>query len=124
MLDYKIDVPYLRVEGEDGWIQAHWHSAGGLKASDPKILRTKFRKTDTRVPTRSDKADFISAIQNGSTVMADAEIGHRTNTIGQIGHIAIQRGRSLEWNPETERFINDEEANKLLTGSARESWKS
>jgi myo-inositol 2-dehydrogenase / D-chiro-inositol 1-dehydrogenase len=123
-LDYKIDVPYLRVEGEDGWIQAHWFSAGGLKASDPKILRTKFRDTDTRVPTRGDKADFISAIQNGTTVMADAEIGHRTNTIGQIGHIAIQRGRRLEWNPETERFTNDDEANKMLTGSAREPWKS
>lgn len=122
-LDYKIDVPYLRVEGEEGWIQAHWNSAGGLKASKPEILRTVFRKTDTRVPTRGDKADFISAIQKGTTVMTDAEIGHRTCTIGQIGHIAIQRGRRLEWNPETERFTNDEEANKLLTGTYRAPWK-
>jgi myo-inositol 2-dehydrogenase/D-chiro-inositol 1-dehydrogenase len=122
-LDYKIDVPYLRVEGEEGWIQAHWNSAGGIKASDPKILRTKFRSTDTRVPTRSDKADFISAIQKGTTLMADAEIGHRTCTVGQIGHIAIQRGRRLEWNPETERFTNDEEANKRLTGNPRAAWK-
>jgi predicted dehydrogenase len=122
-LDYKMDVPYLRVEGEEGWIQAHWNSAGGFKASNPEILRTKFRKTDTRVPTRGDKADFISAIQNGTSVMTDAEIGHRTCTVGQIGHIAIQRGRRLEWNPETERFTNDEEANKLLTGTRRAPWK-
>jgi myo-inositol 2-dehydrogenase / D-chiro-inositol 1-dehydrogenase len=121
-LDYKIDVPYLRVEGEEGWIQAHWNSAGGLKASDPKILRTVFRKTDTRVPTRGDKADFISAIQNGTPVMTDAEIGHRTCSIGQMGHIAIQRGRRLEWNPATERFTDDDEANKLLTGSNRAPW--
>lgn len=66
--DYKIDVPYLRVEGEEGWIQAHWNSAGGLKASNPKILRTVRRKTDTRVPTRGDKVDFISAIQNGPDI--------------------------------------------------------
>jgi myo-inositol 2-dehydrogenase / D-chiro-inositol 1-dehydrogenase len=123
-LDYKMDVPYLRVEGEEGWIQAHWHSAGGLKASDPKILRTVFRDSDIRVPTRGDKADFISAIQKGSSVMADAEIGHRTCSMGQIGHIAIQRGHRLDWNPETERFTNDEEANKLLTGSERQAWKS
>ena len=123
-LDYKIDVPYLRVEGEEGRIQAHWNSAGGLKASDPKILRTVFRKTDVRVPTRGDKADFVSAIQNGTTVMTDAEIGHRTCSVGQIGHIAIQRGRRLEWNPETERFTNDEEANRLLAGERRAPWKS
>jgi len=88
-----------------------------LKASNPEILRTVFRKTATRVPTRGDKADFISAIQNGGSVMTDTEIGHRTCTSGQIGHIAIQRGRRLEWDPETERFTNDDEANKLLTGN-------
>lgn len=122
-LDYKMDVPYLRVEGEEGWIQAHWNSEGGLKASDSKILRIKLKDSDTRVPTRGDKADFISAITKGTTVMADAEIGHRTCSVGQIGHIAIQRGHKLEWNPETERFTNDDEANKLLTGTYRGPWK-
>ncbi len=38
-----IDKPYLRVEGDDGWIQAHWHSDGGLQAHDRNILRTKLR---------------------------------------------------------------------------------
>jgi Oxidoreductase family, C-terminal alpha/beta domain len=48
--------------------------------------------------------------------MEDAEIGHRTCTIGQIGHIAFQRGSRLEWNQESERITNDEEANEMLTG--------
>ena len=30
--------------------------------------------------------------------------------MGQIGHIAIQRGHKLDWNPDTERFTNDDEA--------------
>jgi myo-inositol 2-dehydrogenase/D-chiro-inositol 1-dehydrogenase len=122
-LDYKMDVPYLRVEGEEGWIQAHWNSQGGLKASNPKILRIKLKDSDTRVPTRGDKADFVSAILKGTNVMTDAEIGHRTCSMGQIGHIAIQRGHKLDWNPDTERFTNDDEANKLLTGSYRAPWK-
>lgn len=121
-LDYKMDVPYLRVEGEEGWIQAHWHSQGGIKASDMNILRTKLKGSDKRVPTRGDKEDFISAIRNGTPVMADAEIGHRTCSIGQIGHIAIQRGKRLEWNPETEQFVGDPEANKKLVGSYRDPW--
>lgn len=122
-LDYRMDVPFIRVEGDEGWIQAHWNSAGGLKASDPKILRTKFRENDKRVPTRGDKQDFISAIREGTTVMADAEIGHRTCSMGQIAHIAIQRGKALDWDPAKESFTNDPEANTLLAGTYREPWK-
>ena len=58
-MDYLIDVPYLRVEGDEGWIQAHWHSKGGLKAHDKSIFRTKFKESDTRLPQRMDKGDFI-----------------------------------------------------------------
>jgi myo-inositol 2-dehydrogenase/D-chiro-inositol 1-dehydrogenase len=123
-IDYVMDVPYLRVEGEDGWIQAHWHSKGGLKASDMNIFRTKLKDSDIQVPTRSDKGDFISAIRNGTEVMADAEIGHRTCSIGQIGHILVQRGKSrMEWDPDTETFPGDAEANKLLHGTYRGPWK-
>jgi len=122
VLDYLMDVPYLRVEGEEGWIQAHWTSAGGLKASDPKLLRLKFKDSDRRVPTRSDKEDFIHGIRTGTPVMTDAEIGHRTCSMGQICHIAIQRGKPLAWDPVTEQFTNDPAANELLQGTCREPW--
>lgn len=123
LIDYKMDVPYLRVEGDEGWVQAHWHSEGGIKASDPKLLRTKFRESDLRVPTRGDKHDFISAITRGTQPMADAEIGHRTCSLGQIGHIAIRRGARLDWDPVKETFANDPDANAMLTGTYRAPWK-
>lgn len=123
VMDYVMDVPYLRVEGEEGWIQAHWHSNGGLKAHDPKIFQMKLKDSDIRVPRRSDKEDFISAITKGTPVMTDAEIGHRTCSLGQIGHIAIRNGKGrLDWDPAKEQF-NDEGANKLLTGTYRGPWK-
>jgi predicted dehydrogenase len=122
-IDYKMDEPFIRVEGEEGWIKAHWGGKGGLKASDPKLLHTVFKSSDRRVPTRGDKADFISAIKTGAPVMTDAEIGHRTCSLGQIAHIAIRRGHRLDWNPETERFTGDDEANKLLGGTYRGPWK-
>jgi hypothetical protein len=40
----------------------------------------------------------------------------------QIAHIAIQRGRQLEWNPDRERFTNDEAANEMLRRSYRAPW--
>lgn len=122
-IDYKMDSPYLCVEGDEGWIQAPFgDSKGRFQASDPKILRIKLKESDSRVPTRSDKADFISAIVNGTSVMCDAEVGHRTCSLGHISNIAIQRGKRLDWNPETERFTNDSDANLLLKGTYREKY--
>lgn len=122
-LEYRMDVPFLRVEGDEGWIQAHWNSPGGLKASDRTILTTKLRPDEVRVPNRGDKADFISAIRDGVKVMADAEVGHRTCSVGQIGHIAIQTGRRLTWDPTAEQFQDDPDANEALRGRYRGEWR-
>jgi len=113
---------YVRVEGDDGWIQANWHGGKGLQASDKNILRTKLKDGDLRIPQRSDKGDFIYGIKNKAPTMADAEIGHRTCSMGQIAHIAIQRGKRLGWDPVKERFGNDDEANELLNRSYRKPW--
>ncbi len=122
-LDYKIDVPYLRVEGDEGWIQAHWHSKGGLQAHAPQILRTKFRPTDTLVATDSDKRDFIKAITTGGPVMIDAESGHRVNSQCLLGLAAIQSGKRLEWDPQTERVTNSPEGeNQMKFSRFREPW--
>ena len=121
-LDYKIDKPYLRVEGDEGWIQANWHSDGGLQAHDRKIFSTKLRDSDKRVPTRSDKQDFIEAILNGSPVMIDAEAGHRVNTQCLLGLAAIQSGKALEWDPVAEKITNHPEAAAHMTGTYRDPW--
>ena len=122
VLDYRTARgPYLRVEGEDGWIHAPW-LGGQMTASDPAILRIKLKDSDVHLPQRQDKEDFLYGIKHGGETMADAEVGHRTCSMCQLGHIAIQRGRRLEWNPDTERFANDEEANAMLSKSYREPW--
>lgn len=122
VLDYFIDVPYLRVEGTEGWIQAHWHSRGGLTAHDKSIFRIKLKDTDVRFPQRSDKDDFVHGIRKKAPTMADAEIGHRTCSMGQLAHIAIKRGRRLAWDPDAERFVGDDEANGMLHRSYRGPW--
>ncbi len=123
VVDYVIEPPYIRVEGSEGWIEAHWHSKGGLTAHDKAIFRLKLKDSDRRVPFREDKEDFIYAIQNRCNTMCDAEVGHRTCSIGQLGHIAIQRGKKLEWDPMRERFLDDVEANRMLHRSYRTPWE-
>ncbi|MHC4200816.1 MAG: hypothetical protein ACYSU0_12555 [Planctomycetota bacterium] len=53
---------------------------------------------------------------------SDAEVGHRTTSLCQLGHIAIQLGRKLMWDPEGERFAGDPAANRMLSRPMREPW--
>ena len=112
---------FLRVEGEDGWIHAPW-LGGQISASDKAILRTKLKDSDLHLPQRQDKEDFLYGIKNNAPTMADAEVGHRTCSMCQLGHIAIQLGRKLQWNPDVERFVKDDEANRMLHKSYRAPW--
>ena len=66
--------------------------------------------------------DFLQAMRNRTKPVADVEIGHRTATVCNIGNIAYELKRPLQWNPQKEEFINDDEANKLRSREMRKEW--
>lgn len=53
---------------------------------------------------------------------APAEIGHRSAAICHHGNIAMLLKRKLRWNPDRERFDNDDQANRLLSKPYRAPW--
>jgi len=86
-VDYRIaEAPYLRFEGETGWNQSTWFPGGGLKAgltaSSDELRQTELGDDAIRIPRREDTEDFIYGIKTGEPAMADAEIGHRTCSMG------------------------------------------
>ena len=48
---------------------------------------------------------------------------HKSTVLCHLGNIAYRTGkRKLEFDGETERFVNDDEANKLVKRVYREPW--
>ena len=66
--------------------------------------------------------DFLQAIRKRSKPICDVEIGHRTATVCNIGNIAYQLNRPLQWDPIKEEFKNDAEANKLTGREMKKEW--
>lgn len=66
--------------------------------------------------------DFLDAMRNRSKPICDVEIGHRTASVCNIGNIAYELGRPLQWDPKKEQFKNDKEANALLGRSMNKEW--
>jgi predicted dehydrogenase len=114
--------PFVRVEGTEGWIENTWFKPEGFIASNESLLQWKPGPNDIQFPLITEKQDFVNCVKTRKETMIPAEIGHRTATMCQIGHIALETGGKLKWNPETECFTNNDEANKLLTRPHRSPW--
>ena len=110
---------YTRFIGENGWVEAGFSH---IKASHPKVLNVPLGQDKLRLPHKSEKQDFIDCVKSRSVPIADAEIGHRTNTIGLLGVIAAQLGEPLEWDPEQQRFPKNSQANEFLERRLRKPW--
>jgi predicted dehydrogenase len=113
---------FVRVEGTDGWIENTWFQSDGFIASTPELLKWKPEPGEVRFPLISEKQDFVNCIKSRKETMIPAEIGHRTASMCQLGHIALRTGAKLKWNPDTERFDGHAEANRLLLRPQRDPW--
>ena len=66
--------------------------------------------------------NFIDCVRSRKPTVCPPEVGHRSGTVCHIGNIAVRTGKKLRWDPEKQRF-DDEEANKWLSRELRAPWK-
>ena len=66
--------------------------------------------------------NWLDCIKNRRDPIASAEVGHRSVTVCHLANISLLLGRKLQWNPDTERFVDDDEANRMLHKSCRAPW--
>ncbi len=120
-LFYNTSRPYVRFEGSEGWIEADYDKRT-VTAQRQSILDSPLKPDDIHLPLKDEKRDFIDAVKARGPTLADAEVAQRTTSLCQIGHIAIQVGHKLRWDPQAERFTNDDTANRLLGRPLRSPW--
>ncbi len=110
----------VRFEGDKGWI---FVQRGEIQASDRKILRQKIPDDGIKLYRSSNHMkNFLECMRSRKEPVAPVEVGHRSNTICVTTHIAMKLGRRLKWDPQAERFLDDDEANRWLDYSHREPW--
>ncbi|MFA9392595.1 MAG: Gfo/Idh/MocA family protein [Prolixibacteraceae bacterium] len=112
----------VKFEGTDGWIEV---SRGHFAASDDKLLPADKVESDgpyeTKVP---HLVNFIQSVKDRVDPTVPVETGHRSCTVCSLGNIACDLQRTLQWDPATETFVNDEDgaATAKLHYQYREGW--
>ena len=110
----------VRFEGEDGWI---FVTRGRIEASHPDLLTTPLPANATRLyASENHMQNFFSCVRSRQQPVCDVESGHRSATACHLGVIALRLGRPLNWNPVTEEFTDDKEANGWLAREMRRPW--
>jgi predicted dehydrogenase len=67
-------------------------------------------------------ANFLAAVRGTARLNADALTGHLSSSLAHLGNIATHLGRSLTFDPQTEQFVDDKEANALVKRQYRDHW--
>ena len=110
----------VKFEGADGWI---WVTRGSIEASNPEFLTTPLSADAIRLYESNDHmGNFFDCIRTRKAPICEAEIGHRSASLCHLGVLSLRLGRKLQWNPETEQFVGDADANHWLRRELRKPW--
>jgi len=117
-------------------VEVHCNRPKTLRPADPSATVTHERGITIRgdgnaVPPRAVPAyrgsggiygDFIECVKTRQRPFRDLEGAVNTMTAPHMLGLVRRLERSLEWDRAAQRFVNDEEANRLLDRARREPW--
>jgi predicted dehydrogenase len=110
----------VRFEGTDGWV---FVTRGRIEAYPTSLLDAVIRPGEIHLYKSDDhKQNFLNCVKTRGKTVAPVDVAHRSIMVGHLGVIAITLGRKVSWDPERERFINDDEANRMLSRPMRGTW--
>ena len=111
----------VRFEGSEGWVSVD--DNGNVDASPKSILRTRTIIKQSYAHWTGHHRNFLDCVKSRGRTIANPEVAQRSATTCHIGNICLRLGRKLQWDLETERFVNDPEADRMLARTMRSPWR-
>ncbi|MHC4800350.1 MAG: Gfo/Idh/MocA family protein [Planctomycetota bacterium] len=109
-----------KFEGDKGWVHVN---RAGIQAEPASLLKVKLKPDQIHLhESNNHHADFLKGVRNRSDPVSNVEAGHKASNLGLITDIAARVNRKLRWDPKKEIFVNDDEANRLLSRPMRSPW--
>ncbi len=107
--------------GAEGWV---WADRGRHEASSDAIKNAQLGPNDVHLYESNDHfRNFIDCVISRKEPIAPIETAHRSITLAHLGNIAMILGRDIKWDPDKEKFVNDAEADAMLSRPLRSPWR-
>jgi predicted dehydrogenase len=107
--------------GESGkWVYV---KRGKLEANPASVLKEVIGPDEDKLyESRDHRRNFLDCVKSRKETIAPAEVGHRSISVGLLGEIAMLTESKLRWDPDKEVFLNNEQANRMLSRPMRSPW--
>jgi predicted dehydrogenase len=111
----------VRYEGDEGWIET---GDSGQFVVSPASLRANLRieemaGTDPKYHVR----EFVRAVRTRSQPSANASVAAQSHIACHAATIAWRLGRKLKFDPASNTFADDDQANRLRARAIRDPWQ-
>ncbi len=104
---------------------AEWGPGYDKKASKQVSLSQLSEEDQQKIAAMPDPAPLLSfaeAVKQRKQAGGHPEAAHRAACILHLANIAIRLGRKLQYDPEKEQFVGDDEANRFVNVPMRSPW--
>ncbi|MBI4660588.1 MAG: Gfo/Idh/MocA family oxidoreductase [Verrucomicrobia bacterium] len=109
--------------GDRGWVTS-MSTGGPIEAGPESLFREMQLATrEVNIGANNHHANWFECIRTRARPSSHEEIGHRSASLGHLATIGYTLERSLKWDPATEEFHGDEQANRLRARAMREPWR-
>ena len=119
--DWRTNATRTEIYGTEGLMYLGRHGGGWqVKGEDSKIIA----QGGGVFPDIDHQKNFIDSLRTRKTPNGNVEQGHLSASLVHLGNIACRVGnKQLIFDGENERFINNDDANKLIKSSYRDNYK-
>jgi hypothetical protein len=113
---------YIRFTGTDGWIQIV-DGTNVVTAEPASILKLRSIAAKGWGDAGDHVRNFLDGVRTRNPLTTCyPESAHRATAIGHIGNLCLRLRRKLKFDPKTERFIGDPEADRMIDLPCRPPW--
>jgi predicted dehydrogenase len=110
----------VRFEGDEGWVEAA--DTGKLAVSSPNLLASGLPAETAGTDPTQHVRDFLDCVKSRAKPAANADVTRRGHIVSHAASIGWRLGRTVQFDPDTETFVNDPEANRMCSRARRAPW--
>jgi predicted dehydrogenase len=111
----------IRFVGTEGWI--HIGGGGALTAGPAEVLKSVIGPSEIHLYSGPEHhRNFLDCIKTRRPAAACAEVGHHATTACNLAEISARVDRKVTWDARAERFLGDDQANRMLGRAMRSPW--
>jgi glucose-fructose oxidoreductase len=109
-------------EGTEGWIHV---DREGINLQPESLIDENPNTFKIQLARSPDHArNFLDAVKSRAATVCPIDESVRSDALCHLSEIAIRLNRKVVWDPKSERFVDDEEANLRLRGRPmRAPWR-